>query len=182
MDRAALADARGVHVIDYRDATPADAEALDAMAVAVWIETFAHGVGEADAATYLAQAYGPEGKLIADLTSGAARFRLALEGGRIVGYCKVNDPWLPDAEPGAMQLSQIYVTYDQHGSGVGRALLDWAITTARGAQATALLLTVWEENHRAYTFYKKHGFEHIGDYAFPVGEQIDTDHIMRLAL
>lgn len=166
----------------YRDATPADGPALDAMAVEVWNQTFAHGVSPVDAATYLAEAYGAEGKLIADLNSGAARFRLAIEEERIVGYCKVNPPWLPDAEPGAMQLSQIYVTYDQHGTGVGRVLLDWAIETAREAKATALLLTVWEENHRAYRFYLKHGFDHIGDYAFAVGEQIDTDHIMRLQL
>jgi len=30
--------------------------------------------------------------------------------------------------------------------------------------------------------YRKNGFDHIGDYAFAVGTQIDTDHIMRLAL
>lgn len=169
-------------MIEYRDATPADGPALDAMAVEVWMQTFGHSASEADIATYLGEAYGPDGKLIADLNSGAARFRIALDEGRIVGYVKINPPWLPDADPTAIQLSQIYVNYDQHGSGVGRVLLDWAIATARNEGATALLLTVWEENHRAFAFYKKHGFEHIGDYAFPVGEQIDTDHIMRLAL
>lgn len=169
-------------MIDYRDAVPADGPALDAMAQAIWIETFAHGVSAEDAATYLAEAYGPTGKLLADLSSGAARFHLALAGGRVVGYAKLNPPWLPDAEPGAMQLSQIYVNSDQHGAGVGKTLLDWAIATARAEGATALLLTVWEENHRAAAFYRKHGFIHIGDYAFAVGRQIDTDHIMRLAL
>ena len=169
-------------MIDYRDATPADGAALDAMAQAIWIETFAHGVSAEDAAAYLAQAYGPDGKLLADLSSGAARFHLALANGRVVGYAKVNPPWLPDAEPGALQLSQIYVSGDQHGAGIGKALLDWAIATARAQGATALLLTVWEENHRAAAFYRKHGFEHIGDYAFAVGTQVDTDHIMRRAL
>jgi diamine N-acetyltransferase len=169
-------------MIDYRDAVPADGHALDTMAQEVWMQTFAHGVSVPDIATYMGQAYGPDGKLIADLNSGAARFRLALSAGRIVGYAKINPPWLPDAEPGAVQLSQIYVTYDQHGTGVGRTLLDWAIANARDQGATALLLTVWEENHRAFAFYRKHGFDHVGDYAFPVGEQIDTDHIMRLAL
>jgi len=169
-------------MIDYRDATPADGPALDAMAQQIWIETFAHGVSAENAETYLADAYGPTGKLIADLQSGAARFRLALAGDRVVGYAKINPPWLPDAEPGAMQLSQIYVAGDQHGAGVGKVLLDWAVETARAAGASALLLTVWEENHRAAAFYRKHGFEHVGDYAFAVGSQIDTDHIMRLAL
>jgi diamine N-acetyltransferase len=169
-------------MIDYRDATAADAEALDTMAQEVWMQTFGHSASAADIATYLGHAYGPTGTLIADLKSGAADFRIAIEGARIVGYAKINPPWLPDAEADAVQLSQIYVTYDQHGSGVGRALLDWAIQRARDQRAPALLLTVWEENHRAFAFYRKHGFEHVGDYAFPVGEQVDTDHIMRLAL
>jgi diamine N-acetyltransferase len=177
-----MADPGGVRMISYRDATPADGTALDAMAVEVWMQTFGHSASAADIATYLGQAYGPDGKLLADLNSGAAHFHIALEGDRIVGYAKINPPWLPDAEPDAIQLSQIYVDYGQHGSGVGRALLDWAIATAREKGATALLLTVWEENHRAAAFYRKHGFDHIGDYAFAVGEQVDTDHIMRLAL
>jgi diamine N-acetyltransferase len=169
-------------MIAYRDAVASDAEPLDAMARGVWIETFGQSAPPDDVATYLAQAYGPAGKLIADLRGGHARFRLATEGERIVGYAKLCSPWLPDAEPGALQLSQIYVSYDQHGRGVAATLMDWAEGTARSEGATALLLTVWEENHRARRFYEKRGFVHIGDYAFPVGKQIDTDNILRLAL
>lgn len=169
-------------MIDYRDATPDDAAALDTMAQAVWVKTFGHTASPEDIAAYLREAYGPEGKLIRDLRERAARFRIALDENRIVGYAKLNVPWLPDPEPGALQLSQIYVDYDHHGSGLGKALLDWAIDAARAAQASALLLTVWENNHRAFRFYLKNGFVHIGDYAFAVGAQVDTDHIMRLGL
>lgn len=169
-------------MIDYRDATPADGPALDAMARAIWVETFGHSCSAEDAEAYLATAYGPAGALLRDLASGKARFRLALAGERIVGYAKLNPPWLPDAEPGAMQLSQLYVVSDFHGAGIAHALMDWTIDTARAVGAAALLLTVWEENHRARRFYEKRGFVHIGDYAFPVGDQIDTDNIMRLAL
>ncbi|MGK6320776.1 N-acetyltransferase family protein [Sphingomonas sp. DT-204] len=169
-------------MIDYRDATPADGPALDAMARAIWVETFAHSCSAEDAEAYLATAYGPAGALLRDLNGGRARFRLALAAERIVGYAKLNPPWLPDAEPGAMQLSQLYVVRDFHGAGIAHALMDWSIDAARAAGAAALLLTVWEENHRARRFYEKRGFVHVGDYAFPVGNQIDTDNIMRLAL
>ena len=112
----------------------------------------------------------------------AYRFRLASAEDRIIGYAKVNAPWLPGADAEALQLSQLYVAREWQGRGVAHALMDWAIATARERHARALLLTVWEENHRARRFYERLGFDHIGDYAFPVGEQIDTDHIMRLAL
>lgn len=169
-------------MICYRDAVAADGAALDAFARAIWIETFGHASAPADAAAYLDTAYGTTGKLLSDLRDGSARFRLALRDGAVVGYAKVNPPWLPDAEPGAMQLSQLYVAADLHGTGVGLVLLDWAVEIARRAAAPALLLTVWEENARAYRFYLKRGFVHIGDYDFAVGTQIDTDHILRLAL
>ena len=169
-------------MIDYRDATPADGPELGAMAQAIWLETFAHAVSPENVAAYLAHAYGPDGVLIRELAEADTRVHLALDEGRIVGYTKLIPPWLPDAEPGALQLSQIYVASSHHGQGVAKILMDWTIATARAAGATALLLTVWEHNPRARRFYDRVGFVHVGDYGFPVGDQIDTDHIMRLAL
>lgn len=166
----------------FRDATVADGPELDALAREIWLETFAHGSSPEDAEAYLATAYGPDGALLRHLADSAYRFRLATAGDRIVGYAKINAPWLPNAEPHAMQLSQLYVAREWQGRGIAQVLMDWAIATARADAASALLLTVWEENHRARRFYEKLGFTHIGDFAFPVGRQIDTDHIMRLAL
>ncbi len=169
-------------MITYRDALPTDGADLDTFARAIWIETFGHASSEEDANAYLATAYGPVGALLADLESGTMHFHVAVRDGAIVGYARLGVPWLPDAEPEAKQLSQIYVAGDLHGAGVGHALLDWAIETSRAAGARVLLLTVWEHNDRAYRFYQKRGFAYVGDYAFRVGEQIDTDHILRLAL
>ena len=169
-------------MIAYRDATLTDGPELDAMAQAAWLETFGAHYNDADRAAYLAATYGPDGALIRDLADPAIAFRLAIGDGAIVGYAKINPPWLDDAEPGALQLSQIYVLADWLGSGAGHNLMDWAEAAARARGAAALLLTVWENNHRAIRFYEKRGFVHIGDYAFPVGDKIDRDLIMRLAL
>ena len=111
-------------------------------------------------------------------------FHLATDDSRIVGYVRLSAPWLPegDYEPGALQLSQLYVASNFHGAGVGDALLRWTIDTARDRGAHALYLTVWEENLRARRFYEKRGFAHVGDYAFQTGKQIDRDMILRFAL
>ncbi len=169
-------------MIAYRDAVPADAPELDAMARIAWMETFGRSASPENIATYLAHAYGPEGALIRELGDSERPVHLAIDAGRIVGYTKLIPPWLADAGPGALQLSQIYVASSHHGQGVAGALMDWTIATARAAGASALLLTVWENNHRARRFYDRLGFVHIADYGFQVGDQIDTDHIMRLAL
>lgn len=170
--------------IEYVDAMPSDGPELDVMARSVWLETFGHSGSPQDIAHYLAKAYGPDGDLIRHLSDPAHRFRLAKADGAIVGYAKLSLPWLPPAYVGnnARQLSQLYVTGDHRGGGVARTLMDWSIETARCAGADELLLTVWEHNPRAMRFYQRIGFVHVGDYDFPMGEQIDRDLIMRLAL
>jgi diamine N-acetyltransferase len=171
-------------MIGYRDARPEDGSELDAMARAVWLETFGHSGSAEDIALYLAKAYGPGGDLIRHLADPAHRFRLACADGAIVGYAKLSRPWLPDDlfGPRARQLSQLYVTGAHRGAGVAHALMDWTIATAREEGADELLLTVWEHNPRAMRFYERQGFVHIGDYDFPMGAQIDRDLIMRLVL
>jgi diamine N-acetyltransferase len=179
-----MAGAGGVRVIGYRDAIPADGPALDAMARAVWLETFGHSGSAEDIGLYLAKAYGPDGDLIRHLSDPGHHFHLACMGETIVGYAKLSLPWLPEGSfgPRARQLSQLYTTQKVRGSGVARTLMEWTIATARSGGADELLLTVWEHNPRAMRFYQKIGFEHVGDYEFPMGNQIDRDLIMRLAL
>jgi ribosomal protein S18 acetylase RimI-like enzyme len=171
-------------MIRYMDATPADGPALDAMARACWEDTFRHSCSAEDMALYLGQAYGPNGALLRHLTDPAHRFRLAKDGDSIAGYAKLSEPWLPEGTfgPRARQLSQLYVAKPWQGAGIAQVLMDWTIGTALDLGADELLLTVWEENHRAFRFYKRYGFEHIGDYAFQTGNQTDRDLIMRLPL
>lgn len=169
-------------MIAYADAVPEDGPELDAMARATWLETFRHSASAEDIARYLAGAYGADGELRRDLGDPGHAFRIAREAGRIVGYAKLGAPRADYAEPGALQLSQLYVVPNRHGAGIADGLMDWTTDTARARGATALLLTVWEHNPRAIRFYRKRGWVHVGDYAFRTGGQLDRDLILRLAL
>ncbi len=162
--------------------TPADATALDAMAEASWRDTFTHFYKPEDLASFLDENFGPEGRLLRDLANPLITWQVARVDGAIAGYAKMVPPTLEQASTADAQLAQLYVATRWHGHGIAHALMDWAMTTARARRAPALLLTVFEENHRAIAFYAKYGFVHVGDYAFPVGRQIDRDLVMRLAL
>jgi len=61
-------------------------------------------------------------------------------------------------------------------------LMEHALDWARGQGATALYLGVWENNARAQRFYRRFGFEHVGEHAFMVGGTRDRDYIWRLDL
>ncbi len=171
-------------MIVYRPATAQDGPPLDAMARRIWLETFEHSASPEDIALYVGEAYGPQGKLITSLADPAQRFHLALADGEIAGFAKLSPLWLDDAAimPGAAQLSQLYVATAWHGQGIAQTLMAWTIAEARAGGAPALVLTVWEDNHRARRFYDKYGFTHIGDYPYPTGNQIDRDLIMQLVL
>jgi GNAT superfamily N-acetyltransferase len=165
-------------MIAYRDATPADAEPLNAMARQCAIDTFASEYGAEDFALYLAQAYGPDG-LVAHLADPAIRFRIAIEDERIIGYAKLSGLALPapDPKPEAAELRQLYVLKDWHGAGVATALMDWALDTARAMGAPEIYLAVFEYNHRARAFYTRYGVVEIGTFDFLVGTQVDCDRI-----
>ncbi|WP_019515761.1 GNAT family N-acetyltransferase [Sphingomonas sp. Mn802worker] len=171
-------------MIVYRDALPDDGPAIDAMARRVWLDTFRHSASAADIERYLAEAFGQAGALIRDLPDPAFDYRVALSDSHVIGYAKMSTPIFTDEvdASGAHQLRQLYVDRDFHGQGVAPALLDWSRRIAQSRGASSLLLTVWEENARARRFYEKHGFVHVGDYAFQTGTQVDRDLIMRLAL
>lgn len=171
-------------MIAYRSAVATDGEAIDAMGRRVWLATFGHSAPASDIQAYVDAAYGPDGALRRHLADPAFDWRVAVDDGDVIGYCKLGPTFFQGEVPtdGAVHLHQLYVDPARHGGGVAAALLEWAKDHSRRRGATALLLTVWEENARARRFYEKHGFVHVADYAFHTGSQVDRDLIMRLEL
>ncbi len=168
--------------IFYRDARADDADALAAFAAASFTETFGHLYPPQDLADFLADNYGAalHAEQIAD---GETRFELALRDGAIVGYSKSGGVKMDTtATERSRELHRLYVDSSVKGAGVARALMDNVLGWARGEGADALYLSVWENNERAQRFYRRYGFEHIGEHAFMVGATRDRDFIWRLAL
>ena len=169
-------------MIAYRPATRHDAAPLAAMGRAAFTETFGTLYAPANLETFLDQAFGPAG-LPAQLADPAYTIRIAAEGTRIVGYAKLGPVAFPGDWPAdAIELHQLYVLADAHGTGVGPALMNWATDAARASGASELVLSVFVDNHRARRFYEKRGFVDIGRYEFLVGDHVDEDRLMRLAL
>lgn len=170
-------------MIAYRNAVPGDGAELGAMARRSFTDTFGTLYRPEDLAVFLDQTFGEKG-LPAQLSDPAFTGRVGVdEAGEIVGFAKIGPVLFPGEWPAtAIELHQLYVRGDQHGAGVGPALLDWAIATARADARTEMILSVYVDNARAIRFYQRYGFAEIGRYVFMVGEQPDDDRIMRLEL
>ena len=175
-----MAGAGGVRMIT-RDATAADLPAIDRVFRQSFCDTFAHLYAPRDLAAFL-------GKFTPDAwrqeyEDPRYRFRVAEEGGQVVGYVKLGPSTLPvETAAPAIELRQLYVLKEHHGTGIAVALTDWALEQAREQGIEELYLTVYTDNHRAKRFYERYGFEAVGRYDFMVGDQADEDIIMRLVL
>lgn len=62
------------------------------------------------------------------------------------------------------QIEAVRVASDQRSNGVGRVMVEWAITTARQQGAGLIQLTSDVSRERAHTFYERLGFRatHVG--------------------
>ena len=167
--------------VEYRDASPADAEQVAAVFRGCFIDTFGHLYQRTDLDSFLSEHTGDH--WADQLRDPAFGVRLAEEDGRIIGFAKVGPLKLP-VEPGGqtLELRQLYVLGPWQGQGVAAALMDWVVDEARRRSADELYLSVFTENHRARRFYVRYGFVEVGPYAFMVGNQADEDIIMRCRL
>lgn len=167
--------------VTYRDASAVDAEALAAFAERSFTETFGHLYPPEDLTSYVEAKYRPH-VVAAEIAEPDTRYRLALRDGAIIGYCKMGVVDMEVDATDALELHRLYVDSSAKGAGVAQALMDEALAWARGKGATLMYLSVWENNARAQAFYRRYGFEHVGEHRFMVGRVADRDFIWRLAL
>jgi len=105
---------------------------------------------------------------------------LAVEEGQIVGFTQLT---LAKAHPSvaakhATELNRIYVAARQQGKGIAHALMRDVFSTAAAAGADRLWLGVWEHNSKAIAFYRKFGFEIVGQHTFMLGLERQRDILM----
>lgn len=167
--------------IAYRDATAGDAKALAEFCARTFVDTFGHLYPPEDLSAYLAAKYS-EAIQRQEIADPGLRYRLALDGDTIAGYCMMGDLDMKVDDASALELHRLYVDRQLKGAGVAAALMEDCLAWARSKGAKTLYLSVWENNHRAQAFYKRYGFEHAGEHKFWVGKTADRDFVWRLKL
>lgn len=168
-------------MITYRAPTVQEAAALADLGRNSFVETFGHLYRPEDLSAFLEDSYSPEG-VAAQIESPRTLFRVAEEGGQLVGYCKLGLDVSLEYDPGektVIELKQLYLMATHQGVGVAQALMDWAIAEAGARDADEMILSVWAENARAQRFYHKYGFEWIADTYFMVGSHRDDEFLYR---
>ena len=160
-----------------------DIEQLQAIGRQTFSETFAQSNSAENMAKYLEEAYADE-KLSAELNDPNSVFYFAELDNQVIGYLKLNfsgaQTELKDNK--ALEIGRIYVAKEFHGKKVGQLLYDKAIEVAKEKMVDYVWLGVWEENHRAIQFYTKNGFVAFDKHVFVLGDDAQTDIMMKLEL
>lgn len=146
-------------------------------------ETFSSSNREENIKSYLANGFSTE-KMSAELENPNSEFYFASYNERIIGYLKINFGSAQTESQGdhALEIERIYVLQEFHGKQVGQLLYDKAIQIARNKKLAYVWLGVWEQNHRALQFYSKNGFVEFDQHVFVLGDDQQTDIMMKLLL
>ena len=160
--------------------TVSDVSILRGIARDTFIETFSEANKAEDMERYLTENFSEE-QLARELSNPDSFFYVAEVNGHIVGYLKLNTAHA-QTEPqaaNALEIERIYVLGSYHGGGVGQALYHHAMSVAEDRKASYVWLGVWEHNHRALRFYEKNGFIAFGTHIFQLGNDQQTDILMK---
>jgi ribosomal protein S18 acetylase RimI-like enzyme len=171
--------------IAIRRAAISDAASLSRLGATTFRETFELENTPEDMERYLAEAFTPE-QQAAQIADSESMMLLAEyrddSGGdpELVGYAHLVFGAAPEGVdgPAPLELKRLYVQRAWHGRRVAQALMDASIDAARARGAQTLWLGVWERNARAVAFYTKYGFVRVGEHAFVLGADVQTDWLL----
>lgn len=165
--------------MNLRPATAEDAAALADLGRRSFVVKFGHMYTPEDLANFLEDSHS-EAKVAKEIADPGMRIMLAVEDGRLLGYCKMvlDCGWPEHARGGAViELKQLYTDPEATGRGIGASLMDWALDLARERAADEVQLSVWSGNEGAQKFYARYGFGKVADIHFMVGEQRDEEFL-----
>jgi ribosomal protein S18 acetylase RimI-like enzyme len=169
--------------ITIRKINLADLDMLQQISRETFQETFAASNTEENMNSYLSENLSTD-KLRHELNNPDSLFYFAIHDTNVIGYLKINKGAAQSEKISdrSIEIERIYALASYHGRGVGQRLLEFAINKARDLNAAQIWLGVWEENHRAIAFYRKNGFIEFDRHEFRLGDDIQTDIMMKIDL
>jgi len=172
-----------MNTINIERAQTTEIDQLQKIGTQTFYETFATSNSEENMQNYLAESFSHE-RLTNELNDLNSEFYFAKVNDEVIGYLKLNfgvsQTELRDDK--ALEIERIYVLKEFHGKKVGQLLYNKAIEIAKEKNADFVWLGVWEENPRAISFYKKNGFVEFDKHIFTLGDDEQTDIMMKLKL
>ena len=166
-----------------RIAKKEEAEAIGILAAQTFTETFEWYNTTENMREYNDSHFKPH-QILAEIEDPKSIMYVALMEDVIIGYAKLKSSEAPE-ELGAsshIEIERLYVSKKFHDKKVGLALMNTCIETAKQKNLDIIWLGVWEQNPRAINFYTRIGFKKFGSHIFQLGDDAQTDYLMKMDL
>lgn len=146
-------------------------------------DTFHAQNTESDIKKFLNDSFS-DAQLTKEFNTPNSQFYFAKINNDIVGYLKLNfgeaQTELQDNQ--SLEIERIYVLHAFQGKKVGQAFFEKTLKIAKEKNLKYIWLGVWEKNLKAIQFYTKNGFIIFDKHVFVLGNDIQTDIMMKLLL
>ena len=148
---------------------------------ATFSEAFAHLNDPADFESYLNEAFSRQ-TIEKELRNSNSFFYFAFNKTETVGYFKLNraDAQTDLQDKDSLEIERIYVVKKYQGRRIGGWMVGEIIKMALKERFKYLWLGVWEVNKDAIRFYQSNGFKKFGEHPYYIGNDKQTDWLMRL--
>jgi diamine N-acetyltransferase len=170
-------------MIVIREAQPNDMQELREVAISSYQDAFASFNTPQNMEAYFSESYNLT-TLIKELTEPDSKLFLACEDEKIVGFSRLRESnEVADLlGKNVVELQRLYVLTDVHGKSVGKLLMESSLHYAREKKYDWIWLGVWERNFKAQHFYSKWGFEKFSEHVFWMGDDAQTDWLLKKKL
>jgi ribosomal protein S18 acetylase RimI-like enzyme len=157
-----------------------DAEKLQKISQKTFFETFEQENTAENMQNYLSNNFSLE-KLLSELRHQQSEFYFLFSGNEIIAYLKINfgDAQVEKQLDNALEIERIYVLKEFQGKNAGKILMEKAEKIAREKNCLYVWLGVWEKNFKAIRFYQNFGFVEFDKHLFILGDDAQTDIMMK---
>ncbi|WP_207513033.1 GNAT family N-acetyltransferase [Longitalea luteola] len=169
--------------IQIREATIEDAALIADLSRQTFYDSFARDNSRENMDKFMNEVFTRD-SLMKEVGAAGNTFLLAEQDGEVVGYARLRETTNPllTEYGAAIEIARIYAVQRSIGKGVGSALMQRCIDVAKQKNARVIWLGVWEHNHKAIAFYTKWGFERFSEHVFMLGDDAQTDWLMKKLL
>jgi diamine N-acetyltransferase len=164
--------------MNIRIATINDIDSLCKIGSKTFVETYGQQNTPENLQNYLEEKFN-EKQISDEILTPKTIFLLVELENEMIGYAKMRVNLVENPDSTSLEIERIYISKNYHGQKYGAMLMQKCIEVALENQYESLWLGVWEHNPKAINFYQKWGFEVFGEHIFQLGDDAQTDFLMK---
>lgn len=167
--------------MNIKIATIEDIDSLCEIGAMTFVETYGEQNTPENLLNYLEEKFNNE-QILGEIKTPKTIFLLVELENKAIGYAKMRVNLVENPDTASLEIERIYIGKNHHGKKYGAALMQKCIDIALENNYESIWLGVWEHNPKAYNFYQKWGFEVFGEHIFKLGDDEQTDFLMKKTL